>query len=292
MRVSISRLIPVVGLVIAGAAAPAASAQTTTMPSSSNGWQPGPGAALDNTYQGFIDMPTSGAVISPTGGFEIGGWFVDTTAQGWAVADDVQVFLGSMDSGGKMLAKGVVGESRPDVATALGNPFWASSGFSVDVPGAALPAGSQTVDLYVHTPGKGWWFRQLTVDANPNAPATAPASSSSTSAVASGAPQVTITDPSENESISTKSGDHTIQGTVAAPGASIGDIDRIQVYINGERDSGTLLGETTPQSDGSWSVTFTPTHFPSSFTNIYVYAHSKSTGKETQAIRGFTITDS
>ena len=33
-----------------------AAAQTT-------GWQPGPDAILDNTYDGFIDVPASGATV-------------------------------------------------------------------------------------------------------------------------------------------------------------------------------------------------------------------------------------
>ena len=91
-------------------------------------WTPGPGAAGDNTYAGFIDMPPANIMV-PTGNFQVAGWFVDTTAQGWAGADDVQVFLGTMDGGGKMLAKAFFAQSRPDVAAALANPFWVASGF-------------------------------------------------------------------------------------------------------------------------------------------------------------------
>src|SRR5205085_1129025 len=141
---------------------------STSPTSSTSGWSPGPGAVADNTYSGFVDMPGNGAIISPAAPLEIGGWFVDTTAQGWAGADTVEAFLGQMDSGGTLLGKGVVGESRPDVASALGNPFWGSSGFSVDVPASAIPAGTATVNVYVHTPGKGWWFHPVTVNANPN----------------------------------------------------------------------------------------------------------------------------
>jgi hypothetical protein len=62
-------------------------------------WTPGPGAADDDTYAGFIDVPPANATV-PTGNFEVDGWFVDTTAQGWAGADDVQVFQGTMVGGG------------------------------------------------------------------------------------------------------------------------------------------------------------------------------------------------
>ncbi|HYW89740.1 MAG TPA: hypothetical protein VFB50_18345, partial [Chloroflexota bacterium] len=87
-----------------------ASAQTS-------GWQPGPGAILDNTYEGFIDVPATGASVS-TSGFTVAGWFVDNTAEGWAGADDVQVWLGTMDGGGSMLARASVAQNRPDVAAA------------------------------------------------------------------------------------------------------------------------------------------------------------------------------
>src|ERR1044072_4462472 len=53
-------------------------------------WTPVPGAVLDNTYDGYIDLPGNNATV-PTGGFTVAGWFVDKQAQGWAGADDVQV---------------------------------------------------------------------------------------------------------------------------------------------------------------------------------------------------------
>src|SRR6266851_499690 len=123
--------------------APAASAQA-------GGWQPGPGAALDNTYAGFVDVPSNGATVPGSGSFPVVGWFADTTAQGWAGADDVQVWLGSIDGGGSMLAKALFAQPRPDVAAVLGNPFFAPSGFVATVNGASVPAGSQTLNVYAH----------------------------------------------------------------------------------------------------------------------------------------------
>ena len=49
----------------------------------------------------------------------------------------MQVWLGTMDGGGKMIAQGIVGQNRADVGRALGNPFYANSGFSASVPGSA-----------------------------------------------------------------------------------------------------------------------------------------------------------
>jgi hypothetical protein len=258
-----------------------AQASTGQMP----GWSAGPEAILSDTYQGVVDAPTNGGSVPANGSFNVDGWFVDTTAQGWAGADNVQVFLGPMGSGGTMLAQGIVGESRPDVGTALGNPYWANSGFFVQVPGSMVPAGSQTLNVYLHTPAKGWWFEPVNVNGGT---ATTPAA---VAATAGGPPQVTVTDPTENQNISTRNGDHTITGTATVPSLGSSDIDRIEVWIDGERNSGSLLGTTTMMGDGTWSLTFTPTHFASTHSNLYIYAHSKSTGQETEFVRGFNITD-
>jgi hypothetical protein len=257
----------------------------------SPGWQPGPGAALDSTYDGFVDVPAGGATVPGAGSFAVSGWFVDKEAQGWAGADDVQVWLGSMDGGGQMLAKALFAQSRPDVASALGNPFWASSGFVAVVPGASVPAGQQTLSVYAHTPGKGWWFKQVTVTGGGSG--TGSASTPSPSApVAGGAPQVTVSEPEANANVSTRS-DFTIQGTATDPGFGPAGIDRVDVFINGERGGAysSQLGTTTPGSDGVWTLTFKPTRYPSTHSNLYVYAHSKNTGQETLISREFNIVD-
>jgi hypothetical protein len=263
------------------ALAPAASAQSA-------GWQPGPGAILDNTYTGFIDLPTNGATVPGTGSFTVAGWFVDQTAQGWAGADDVQVWLGGMDGGGRMLAKALFAQSRPDVAAATGNPYWAASGFSASVPG--LPAGSQTLNLYAHTGGKGWWFKGVTVNGGGTGASTAapaPSAPGAVAPVAGGAPVVTIDSPTQNQNVSTKSL-FSIQGTVSNPTS----IDAIEVWINGERNSkyASLLGTTTPAADGTWSLTFNPTKYPSTHSNLYAYAHSRN-GQETVVNREINIVD-
>jgi hypothetical protein len=279
---------------VTSAAAQSSPAQPST--SSQSAWTAGPGASAGNTYEGFVDAPTQGATVAPGSTFNVGGWFVDTTAQGWAGADQVQVYLGQMGSGGTQLAQGSVAQARPDVGSVTGNPYWTASGFDVQVPTTSLPGGNQTLDVYLHTPGNGWWYEPVTIDVSGQAtPASAPAAgataqSPAASSAATGAPQVSVTSPSENQNVLT-SGDFTITGTATEPGPGPSDIDHIEVWIGGERNSGTLLGDVTPLSDGSWSLAFTPTKFPSTHANIYVYAHSRSTGQETETVRGFNITD-
>src|SRR5262245_57954278 len=112
------------------------------------GWAPGPGAAGDNTYQGFIDQPQAGATVSAGSPITVSGWVADSTAEGWTGIDGVQV-----QQGDRVLAQGTVGLSRPDVAALTGNPFWGSSGFSVVVPGGSLAAGPTTLTVVAHTPG-------------------------------------------------------------------------------------------------------------------------------------------
>ena len=264
----------------------------------SSGWQPGPGAVLDNTYDGFIDQPTNGATVPGSGSFALSGWFVDTTAQGWAGADDVQLWLGTMDGGGSMVAHALVAQSRPDVAAALANPFWAASGFSAAVPGSAVPGGGQTLNLYVHTAAKGWWFKQVNVTGGgsgapaPAAGAPAPAAAAPAPVVAGGPPQVKVTSPTEGQNVNASgSSDFTITGTATDPANGSRAIDSVDVWIFGERDAsgGTQLGTVQPDSDGTWSLSFKPTRFASTHTNLYVYAHSKATGQTTETVRGFNI---
>jgi hypothetical protein len=124
--------------------------------------------------------------------------------------------------------------------------------------------------------------------APPPQPAPAPAPPSP----AGGTPQLTILTPTEGQSVSAKGGNtFTITGHAVDPVAGAGAIDSVDIWIFGERDAGgaTHLGTATPDSQGDWSLSFQPTHFASTHTNIYVYAHSKASGQETEAIRGFNI---
>jgi hypothetical protein len=99
----------------------------------------------------------------------VSGWFVDPTAQGWAGADDAQIFMGTLGQAGVFLAQASVGLTRPDVAARLSNPFAANSGFSGTIQPESVPAGMQTLSVYVHTQNNGWWYRQgqMTVASTP-----------------------------------------------------------------------------------------------------------------------------
>jgi hypothetical protein len=81
------------------------------------------------------------------------GWIVDRTADGWTGIDDVQIYRGLQGRGDEfLLARASIGIRRDDVATALGNPFWANSGFSAVFTDAGLGVGSNPIAIYAHTP--------------------------------------------------------------------------------------------------------------------------------------------
>jgi hypothetical protein len=271
-------------------------------------WTGGPGAGGDNTYAGFIDAPGSSATV-PAGSFVVAGWFVDKTAQGWAGADDIQLFQGTMDGGGTMLARASIAQSRPDVAAALGNPFWAASGYTALVPASSLAPGTQALSVYAHTPGKGWWYEQVQVNVSAAAAASAPASPSAPVVQGATLPIVAFEKPKDGEIVPT-SQDYQIIGyaldTSAAPnqGVAGSGIDRVQVYISNGRDNGgVLLGDaelgfadSTPiqQYGGQfissgWRLTFKPTQFHANTYNLYAYARSAVSGKEDFTARFFAI---
>jgi hypothetical protein len=285
----------------------------------SSGWQPGPGAVLDNTYDGFIDVPAGGATVS-TNGFGVSGWFVDKMAQGWAGADDVQVWLGTQDGGGRMLAKAIFAQSRPDVANALGNPYWAASGFFAFIPAGAVPAGSQTLTVYAHTPGKGSWFKQVTVNASESAPAAAappaPAAPGTPAAPAPTSPQgaapiLVIEAPKGAEIVKTSTSDYQIIGYALDPNAAANQgsqgtgIDHVAVYMDADKDDPKTIflgdAELAFSSDSArlaygdkftsagWRLSIKPTKYTAKGHQLFVYAHSVVTNKETLELRGFDI---
>jgi Bacterial Ig domain len=260
---------------------------------SSSGWQAGPAGVGDPVYQGYIDIPSNGSGEPANSSFVIGGWFADTTAAGWAGADDMQVFSGAMGSGGTLLAKGIVGQDRPDVGAFFNYGFWSASGFSASVPTGSLPAGNDTLTVYVHTPSKGWWFKQVTVNVGGGGGAAAPAPSAGAAPNPAGpGPVVTISQPTNGQNVLTNT-DFTLTGSATDPTGGASAIDKVEIWIDGRRgDPGSrFVGNATLDGGGGWRLTFSPTKFPSINSNLYVYAHSTLTGKETVANVNFNIQD-
>ncbi len=266
-------------------------------------WTARPDAIGDNTYQGFVDVPATNATV-PTGTFTVAGWFVDSQAAGWSGADDVEIWQGSMDGGGKLLVKASFAQNRPDVGSALGNPYWAASGFSGVVPAGALTAGAQTLSVYAHTPAKGWWFKQVQVNVSGSATAVA------APIVSGGSPPVlALESPNQGTSFTTKVTFDVIGYALdpnSAPhqGSQGSGIDQVSVYADAPReDNGVFLGNAdlgfsdaaavskygSQFANSGWRFTAKPTGFHSGVHNLFIYAHSAVTGKENLVTLGFSV---
>lgn len=256
----------------------AAPAQAQVTPAGSV-WSPGPGAAGSATYSGAIDQSPSGAAT------QLSGWIVDTTAQGWTGIDEVQIWDGLMQAGGHELAPARIQLARPDVAAALNNPYWAPSGFSATLPADSSP--SAVLYVYAHTPAKGWWY-QLVLR--------------SVSGLSTAPPTVQIDTPTPLATVHSNT-PYTARGygfdPAAGPTQGTG-IDRVQLYLGGDRSSGTYIGDATlglPNqsaaaagsqfANGGWQLQFQPnswiqTSTDNQLTPLTVYAHSAVTGTEVQ----------
>jgi hypothetical protein len=261
-------------------------------------WQPGPDAVLDNTYAGVIDMPASGSSLPSNQSLTISGWVVDQAAEGWAGIDNVHVYEGLSGEGGTFLGQALFAQSRPDVAQALGNPFWANSGFSLTLGAGALAAGPHTLTVYAHTPAKGWWFTQTSVTITTPAAAPAPAPTPVQG------PINVLTHPSM-VTISKQQDHYSIKGYALEPSATNdAGIDHVDVYMDDLRGHGgtfigqASLGQDSPEAAGmygshfetaGYQLDFKPVNFAIGSHHIYTYAVSSITGKETVAVTGFSI---
>jgi hypothetical protein len=281
-----SRAVLVATVLVLGGALPAA-AQSVP---GSGGWAPGPDAAGDNTYAGVVDQPANGSGIAAGSAFHVSGWAVDTTAEGWAGFDGLNVYVGGQASG-TPVARGTVGEARPDVAAATGNGFWAASGFDALVPAGAVPSGQQTLTIAAHTPGKGTWVRQVSVNVGGGGGGGGAAGSGSPVQSVTGGPvspalTLTILSPNNNEQIPGGTAEALVRGvtgdtrTTAALGVGV---DRVQVFLDAPRGQAgsQKVGDATINQDGSWQLLWLPTRFNTvSHHVMYIYARSAVTGEE------------
>jgi hypothetical protein len=244
-------------------------------------FQPGPQATGDNTYVAYIEQPASGRL---TGGapFQISGWMGDSTAQGWAGFDQIQIYNGLMDDGGTLLSTASIGLDRPDVARATADPGWQMSGFVARLNPTTLPVGTYVLLLYAHTPAKGWWYTSFPLSV-----------SGSTTTLAAGSPIVAIDRPRADETVPGGTTTYTISGSAVDPAATraTGDgVDRVEVYLGGPRGEprSTPLGDATINAT-AWSLNFAPNLYSWGSVSLYVYAHSRLTGQESYAVHFFSI---
>jgi hypothetical protein len=283
-----------VGAVLATQACMALPAMAQTAPAVST-WQPGPDASGDNSYTGAIDQPAAGSSQAVSIPLQVSGWVVDTTAQGWSGIDDVQIWNSPMNLGGQEIAHPLFQTNRPDVAAALNNPAWAASGFTATIPANTLLPGATTLYVYAHTPSKGWWYRQ--------APITLVGSDFAFD------PRLDLEFPTPLASI--HGGQPvTARGTAIDRNANASQgtgVDRVELYLNGDRKTGTFLGDAvlgkadpsvahfgSQFTNGGWELTFTPTSAINTLSDnqtctLTVYARSSVTGQETSTFTTILI---
>jgi hypothetical protein len=263
----------------------AAAAQSVSLTTTT--WLPGPGADGLSTFSGTVDQPKT----AQSG--QLTGWVVDTTAQGWSGIDAVQVWDGLMDSGGQMISPAVVQLNRPDVAATLGNPYFAASGFSANVPPSTLTSGG-IFYVFAHTPDKGWWYTQVL--------------SSGSAAGFMAGPRLDVETPTSLATVHSNAA-YTIRGTaydpLADPSKGTG-VDRVQVYLDGDRKTGIYIGDATlglydrfaqqaGQENAGFQLMFQPNSWMPNISDnqiarLTIYAHSSVTGAETSAQRSIIIT--
>ena len=250
----------------------------------SGSWSPGPGAVGDNTYAGVVDQPANGSTVAAGSAFHVSGWVVDTTAEGWAGFDDLNVYLGGQVSGNP-IARGTVGEGRPDVASVTGNGFWGNSGFDALVPAGVVPSGGQTLTIAAHTPAKGTWVRQLSVNVGGGGGGGASPAQSVSGGPVSPELTLTILSPTQNEEIPGGTAQALVRGvagdtrTTAALGSGV---ERVQVYLDAPRGmaGSQFVGDAT-FNGGAWQLLWLPTRYNSVRHHVmYVYARSAVTGEE------------
>ncbi|HEY2594096.1 MAG TPA: hypothetical protein VGK33_09370 [Chloroflexota bacterium] len=262
----------VVVALTAAALVGAATSQAQSLPGAD--WSPAAGAMGDNTYQGFIDHPNSGASLQSGAPFQVSGWVVDTTAQGWAGVSGVEVLLGNTS-----LGQLTVGQSRPDVAALLNDPFYAYSGFSGTIT-SALPTGNQTLTIVAHTPDKGSWSKDVPVTVTGAASGTL----TNAPAAASEGLVLRIISPTPSDVV-VSNNNGTIYGvaydTRTRPELGTG-VDRVQAFLDGPRGTAgsQYLGDATFNGT-NWSIAWEPTKFNHVRHHIlWVYARSSVTGEE------------
>jgi hypothetical protein len=105
-------------------------------------------------------------------------------------------------------------------------------------------------------------------------------------------PDLTILEPLAGQNVSTAN-DFTIRGTVTDPAAGPLAIDRVEIWLNGRRNTrGAInMGSASLDRNGNWSLTFSPTRFRAMNSNLYVYGHSTVSGNTALGVVNFNIVD-
>jgi hypothetical protein len=262
-------------------------------------WIAGQNAVGEDTFAGFIDTPVSGSTITRNSKVVVQGWVVDRTAVGWTGVDSVQIYLGLPDQGGSLLAPASIGQRRDDVAAALGNAAWAGAGFVASFADNGLVAGTNALTVYVHTPDRGWWYKQVEVHVDP-LPDIAYADDPLL-VIREIVPSLDVTQSTPNLTLRGYAIDRNLPlNKVLGVGGS--GVSRIQFYLDGPRQTGTFLGNPTLGSNNreatgfgerflqsGWELTVHPREFSVDKHEFFIYAASAYWPNETLYVIPFNV---
>ncbi len=291
----VQRLLLVVCLLLSGlASAPHLAAADAVSP-----WLPGPNAVGDDTYSGFIDSPAPGATVNVNSILTVAGWVVDRSASGWSGIDDVEIYLGLLDQGAPLLSKAAIGVRRDDVASAFGNPFWATSGFLASFADSGLGIGSNRLTIYLHTPDKGWWYRQIEVRVP--APPDRAFADDPLLIVREAVPSLDVTPRTTSLLLHGYAIDRNMPTNIMV-GVGGSGVSQIQTYLDGPRNNSTFLGNATlglknREATGfgqrflmsGFEITVHPSDFTVDRHELFIYALSAYWPNETLLIIPFEV---
>lgn len=262
-------------------------------------WIAGPNAVGDDTFVGFIDLPTPGVTIQRNSTVNVRGWVVDRTAQGWTGIDDVQIYLGLSDQGGSLVTRASIGQRRDDVVAAFGNPFWAGAGFSAAFAEGSLAAGSNVLTVYAHTPDRGWWYKQVEVHVDPLPDL--PYADDPLLIIREVVPSLAVFQTTSNLTLRGYAIDRNLPlDKVLGIGGS--GVSAVQFYLDGPRQSGTFLGtadfgRVNREATGfgprflqsGWELTVHPGEFSVEKHEFFIYATSAYTSLDALIVLPFTV---
>jgi hypothetical protein len=205
------------------------------------------------------------------------GWVADpSTTDGTTGVDGLDVYLGTDLTTPLPLAGARMGQKRDDQASNTTNPAWVDSGFTINLPLDAMPAGPNQLTLVAHTPDGGTWLSSLAV-VMPNlgsVPAPPVLASANPGPVAVTAPLP----PFHAEVESPQPGDQVSRGTVVqvlAPGA-----DRVDVFLEPDRDDGGKLVGSATRAVSNTGVMNVSLSLPTDAHTLYVHVASSVTGQQ------------
>jgi hypothetical protein len=272
----------------------------TAAADASRPWTPGANAMGDDTYTGSIDSPVAASTVPHNSTVLVQGWVVDRTADGWTGIDSVEIYLGLRDQGGVLMSGAQIGQPRDDVAAALGNPFWATAGFSASFADNGLAVGSSLLTVYAHSPSKGWWYQQVEVRV-PAAPDLAFADDPLL-IVREVVPSLDVTQTTSNLTLRGYAIDRNLpKNAVLGVGGS--GVSRIEIYLDGPRNRGgtfvaiPVLGLKNREATGfgqrfltsGWEVSVHPSELSVDRHEFFIYALSAYWPNETLVIIPFNI---